>query len=229
MLVGRAAAGQARQPDDGAAGAHVGRAAGAAHDQRRRFPKRSNDDRDAAAAIRIPTTAIASTQELVAALDRLTPDGSIRSDIHEVIVHDAPARSKLAMARARRSSLVGGAGWLVLLSRGTTSHGVGRARSDLGADRRLREQDRRSGVRRRGRAGAQPRHRRRVVHHRVPAARRAARRRGDQAGVEARRADRAAGGAAREPRPGRSSARSSRRAPAITSPSRASVPAPTAR
>jgi serine/threonine protein kinase/tetratricopeptide (TPR) repeat protein len=39
-----------------------------------------------------------STAALVAALNRLTPDGSIRSDIHEVIVHDAPARSKLAMA-----------------------------------------------------------------------------------------------------------------------------------
>ena len=54
-----------------------------------------------------------STQALVTALGRLNDDGSIRSDIHEVIVHDAPARSKLAMA-AVMIVLVGGAvGWVV--------------------------------------------------------------------------------------------------------------------
>jgi serine/threonine protein kinase/tetratricopeptide (TPR) repeat protein len=64
-----------------------------------------------------PDQRFASTQELVAALDRLAPDGSIRSDVHEVIVHDAPARSKLAVA-ALVIVLVGGVGgWL--LSRGS--------------------------------------------------------------------------------------------------------------
>jgi serine/threonine protein kinase/tetratricopeptide (TPR) repeat protein len=64
-----------------------------------------------------PDQRFGSTQELVAALDRLAPDGSIRSDIHEVIVHDAPARSKLAVA-ALVIVLVGGiGGWL--LSRGS--------------------------------------------------------------------------------------------------------------
>ena len=59
-----------------------------------------------------------STQSLVAALERLTPDGAIRSDIHEVIIHDAPARSKLAMA-AVLIILVGGAAGF-FLSRGST-------------------------------------------------------------------------------------------------------------
>jgi tetratricopeptide (TPR) repeat protein len=60
-----------------------------------------------------PEKRFASTQELVAALDRLTPDGSIRSDVHEVIIHDAPARSKLAVA-AIVIVLVGAAvGWLL--------------------------------------------------------------------------------------------------------------------
>ena len=63
-----------------------------------------------------PEKRFASTHDLVAALDRLAPDGSIRSDIHEVIVHDAPARSKLAMA-AIFIVLVGAAAGF-LLSRG---------------------------------------------------------------------------------------------------------------
>ena len=64
-----------------------------------------------------PEKRFASTKDLVAALDRLAPDGSIRSDIHEVIIHDAPARSKLAMA-AILIVLIGAAvGWFV--SRGS--------------------------------------------------------------------------------------------------------------
>ena len=63
-----------------------------------------------------PAKRYESTQLLVAALDRLNSDGSIRSDIHEVVVHDAPARSKLAMA-AIVIILVGGAAGF-LLSRG---------------------------------------------------------------------------------------------------------------
>ena len=52
-----------------------------------------------------------STAELVAALDRLTPDGSIRSDIHEVVIHDAPARSKLAAAAIIIVLAGAAAGW----------------------------------------------------------------------------------------------------------------------
>jgi len=65
-----------------------------------------------------PANRYDSTHELVAALLRLSPDGSTRSDVHEVIVHDAPARSKLAMA-ALLIVLIGGvAGWFI--SRGST-------------------------------------------------------------------------------------------------------------
>jgi len=65
-----------------------------------------------------PANRYPSTAALVAALDRLAPDGSIRSDVHEVIVHDAPARSKLAIAALLIILVGGAAGWL--LSRGTT-------------------------------------------------------------------------------------------------------------
>ncbi|MBY0493027.1 MAG: protein kinase [Cyanobacteria bacterium] len=60
-----------------------------------------------------------STNALVAALDRLMPDGSIRSDIHEVIVHDAPARSKLAAAAIVIVLAGAAAGWY--FSPGTVS------------------------------------------------------------------------------------------------------------
>ena len=66
-----------------------------------------------------------STVDLVAALNRLAPDGSIRSDVHEVIIHDAPARSKLAMA-AIVIILVGGAAGF-LLSRGTLTQSASAA------------------------------------------------------------------------------------------------------
>jgi tetratricopeptide (TPR) repeat protein/tRNA A-37 threonylcarbamoyl transferase component Bud32 len=72
-----------------------------------------------------PDRRYASTHDLVAALHRLAPDGSIRADVHEVIVHDAPARSKLAIA-ALAIVLAGAAGgWL--LSRGTLSESVSAA------------------------------------------------------------------------------------------------------
>jgi len=58
-----------------------------------------------------------STQGLCAALNRLLPDGGIRSDIQEVIVHDAPARSKLAIA-ALLIILVGGAAGYLLSKSG---------------------------------------------------------------------------------------------------------------
>jgi serine/threonine protein kinase/tetratricopeptide (TPR) repeat protein len=72
-----------------------------------------------------PEKRYASTAELVAALDRLAPDGSVRSDIHEVIVHDAPARSKLAMAAIVIILVGGAAGWLI--SRGTSMNTVSAA------------------------------------------------------------------------------------------------------
>jgi tetratricopeptide (TPR) repeat protein/tRNA A-37 threonylcarbamoyl transferase component Bud32 len=60
-----------------------------------------------------PARRYESTQALCAALNRLAPDGSIRSDVHEVIVHDAPARSKLAMAAALIILVGGAGGWLI--------------------------------------------------------------------------------------------------------------------
>ena len=54
-----------------------------------------------------------STQDLVAALAQLAPDGSHRSDIHEVIVHDAPARLTLAVAALLIVLLSGAAGWFL--------------------------------------------------------------------------------------------------------------------
>jgi tetratricopeptide (TPR) repeat protein/tRNA A-37 threonylcarbamoyl transferase component Bud32 len=60
-----------------------------------------------------PEKRFASTQELVAALDRLAPDGSIRSEIQEVIVHDAPARSKLAVAAIVIVLAGAAAGWVI--------------------------------------------------------------------------------------------------------------------
>jgi serine/threonine protein kinase/tetratricopeptide (TPR) repeat protein len=76
-----------------------------------------------------PDNRFNSTAELVAALDRLTPDGSIRSDIHEVVIHDAPARSKLAIA-ALAIVLVGGAAGF-LLSRGSVVPAVEASRDPI--------------------------------------------------------------------------------------------------
>jgi tetratricopeptide (TPR) repeat protein len=62
-----------------------------------------------------PEARFASTKELVDALDRLTPDGHVRSDIHEVIVHDPAPRPKwqLALAALLILSLAGTTGWLL--------------------------------------------------------------------------------------------------------------------
>ncbi len=60
-----------------------------------------------------PEKRFASTPQLVAALDRLSPDGSTRSDIHEVIVHDAPARSKLAVAAVVIVLAGAASGWVI--------------------------------------------------------------------------------------------------------------------
>ena len=66
-----------------------------------------------------PLNRYESTQSLVAALKRLAPDGTIRSDVHEVIIHDAPARSKLAIAALLIVMVGGAAGWFI--SRGSSS------------------------------------------------------------------------------------------------------------
>jgi tetratricopeptide (TPR) repeat protein/tRNA A-37 threonylcarbamoyl transferase component Bud32 len=58
-----------------------------------------------------PESRYESTAAVVAALDRLAPDGSIRSDIHEVVIHDAPARSKLAAAAIIIVLAGAAAGW----------------------------------------------------------------------------------------------------------------------
>jgi tetratricopeptide (TPR) repeat protein/tRNA A-37 threonylcarbamoyl transferase component Bud32 len=76
-----------------------------------------------------PNRRYESTKELVAALDRLEVDGSIRSDIHEVIIHDAPARSKLAMAAVFIILIGGVAGWM--LSGGGVSQQVEAARDPI--------------------------------------------------------------------------------------------------
>ena len=57
---------------------------------------------------------------------------------------DAPARWKLAMAALVIVSLAGTTGWLLYNATVAAACGRCRARSDLGADRRLREPDRRS-------------------------------------------------------------------------------------
>ena len=60
-----------------------------------------------------------STSQLCYHLNRLAPDGSIKSDIHEVIVHDAPARSKLAIAALVIILVGGAAGFLFSRNFGT--------------------------------------------------------------------------------------------------------------
>ena len=62
-----------------------------------------------------PGARFASTKELLDALEHLTPDGHVRTDVHEVIVHDSPARPKwqLALAALLILSLAGTTGWLL--------------------------------------------------------------------------------------------------------------------
>lgn len=60
-----------------------------------------------------PENRYQSTQELCAALNRLAPDGSLRSDVQEIIIHDAPARSKLAIAAVLIILVGGAAGYLL--------------------------------------------------------------------------------------------------------------------
>lgn len=69
-----------------------------------------------------PDHRYASTTELVNALDRLTPDGHLRSGVHEVVVHDTPARPKWQLAAAGLVIVIlGAAGGWVLSNRGGTA------------------------------------------------------------------------------------------------------------
>ena len=79
-----------------------------------------------------PDARFASTKELVDALDRLTPDGHIRTDVHEVIVHDSPSRPlwQLALAALLILSLAGTTGWL-LYSRDGSAPAVAVARDPI--------------------------------------------------------------------------------------------------
>ncbi len=60
-----------------------------------------------------PEARYPTTQDLVTALDRLTPDGHIRSDVHEVIVTRSRPAWQLAAAAAVIIALAGTAGWVV--------------------------------------------------------------------------------------------------------------------
>ncbi|MFA5910335.1 MAG: protein kinase [Vicinamibacterales bacterium] len=77
-----------------------------------------------------PDNRYASTTELVKALERLTPDGHIRSGVHEVIVREAPARPKWQLAAAGLVivALGGTVGWLLLKpdAPGAATSGVAR-------------------------------------------------------------------------------------------------------
>jgi tetratricopeptide (TPR) repeat protein/tRNA A-37 threonylcarbamoyl transferase component Bud32 len=60
-----------------------------------------------------PAARYPTTQDLVNALDHLTPDGHIRSDVHEVIVTRSRPAWQLAAAAAVIIALAGTAGWVV--------------------------------------------------------------------------------------------------------------------
>ena len=122
-----------------------GRAAGAADASIRTIPEAVND-----IVMRClqpkPEDRYPTTQDLVNALDHLTPDGHVRSDVHEVIITRRRPLWQVAAAALVIVALAGTAGWYVS---DRTSDGIADAlgagaRSDLGVDRRLRQQDRRS-------------------------------------------------------------------------------------
>jgi serine/threonine protein kinase/tetratricopeptide (TPR) repeat protein len=60
-----------------------------------------------------PDARYPATQDLVTALDRLTPDGLIRSDVHEVIIDKTRPAWQLAAVAAVMIALAGTVGWLV--------------------------------------------------------------------------------------------------------------------
>jgi tetratricopeptide (TPR) repeat protein/tRNA A-37 threonylcarbamoyl transferase component Bud32 len=63
-----------------------------------------------------PEARYATTADLVHALERLTPDGHLRTDLHEVVTLPAPPRPRwqLAIAGLLIVALAGTAGWLAL-------------------------------------------------------------------------------------------------------------------
>jgi len=69
-----------------------------------------------------PDDRFPSTRELVDALDQLTPDGHLRTSVHEAIVHDVPTRPKWQLAAAALLIVTTGgvAGWLISDRGGTT-------------------------------------------------------------------------------------------------------------
>jgi serine/threonine protein kinase/tetratricopeptide (TPR) repeat protein len=60
-----------------------------------------------------PDARYANTLELVSALDHLTPDGHIRSDVHEIITVKSRPVWQLAAAAAVIVALAGSAGWVI--------------------------------------------------------------------------------------------------------------------
>jgi tetratricopeptide (TPR) repeat protein len=74
----------------------------------------------------------ATTPELVTALDHLTPDGHVRSDIQEVIVHDGGRPAwQLAVAAIVIVALAGTGGWLVSSGTGVDPLAVAAAREPI--------------------------------------------------------------------------------------------------
>ncbi len=75
----------------------------------------------------------ATTAELVKALELLTPDGHLRSGVHEPVLHDVPARPKWQLAAAALVivTIGGTAGWLISNRGGTTVVAPAAAREPL--------------------------------------------------------------------------------------------------
>jgi tetratricopeptide (TPR) repeat protein len=72
-----------------------------------------------------------TTQDLVSVLDHLTPEGHIRSDVHEVIVTKTRPAWQLAAASAVIIALAGAAGWLGSNRRSGDPHTTAAAREPM--------------------------------------------------------------------------------------------------
>ncbi|MDP2389654.1 MAG: tetratricopeptide repeat protein, partial [Acidobacteriota bacterium] len=74
-----------------------------------------------------------STTELVKVLDRLTPDGHLRTAVHELVVQDAPSRPKWQFAAAGLLvvALGGAAGWVLSNRGGTVTEAPATAREPV--------------------------------------------------------------------------------------------------
>jgi tetratricopeptide (TPR) repeat protein/tRNA A-37 threonylcarbamoyl transferase component Bud32 len=60
-----------------------------------------------------PNARFATTLDLVSALDRLTPDGHLRSDVHEIVTVQTRPAWQLAAAAALIVAMAGTAGWVI--------------------------------------------------------------------------------------------------------------------